>query len=272
MTLKLRLRSTSTLPLEFPGLSPDRTRELSLDEISAEEAWIGREKTELGELFTVRGNPQDERIEFEGDLSSTINLGAGMSGGEMRIEGNAGDRLGSGMRGGLIEVNGSAGCWAGVGMRGGLLRIIQDTGDHLAGAEPGERRGMCDGNVLVHGSCGAFCGEKMRAGLIAVLGSLGEDSGRGMIAGSIFGFGSIGPRAGLGMKRGTIAAFWTIGFSPAPTFAYAARFRPPFATIYLKHLRGLGFPVPDGLDRRDFYKYNGDRLVNGQGEILVLAD
>ena len=270
MSLQLRSRSTISLPSEFPNLIPNFVIGLSLAQIASSQGRIGRETVELGDFFKIQGDPNDGRIAIDGDLRLVQNLGAAMTHGSLLVDGNVGDRLGAGMIGGTIDVFGSAGDWAGVGMRGGLLRIGKNAGDHLGSSEPGEKIGMRDGNILVHGKCGDLSAERMRAGLIAVGGTIGADAARGMIAGSLFGFDSIGPRAGSGMKRGTIVTFKPGGIAPSPTFLLATRFRPPFAAVYLRHLRELGFHVPETLDHSTFLKYNGDRLVKGQGEILVL--
>ena len=95
-----------------------------------------------------------------------------------------------------------------------------------------------------------------------------------MIAGTILAIGSVGRNVGHGMKRGTIALLGPEPDGrpePSPTFAAAGRYRFPFLAVFLRHLRGLGFPVADGLEAAECERYNGDRLEGGRGEILVLA-
>lgn len=123
--------------------------------------------------------------------------------------------------------------------------------------------------ILVDGDVGAQAGLAMRRGLIAVFGKSGDDLGRGLIAGSIFAFGPVGRLAGLGMKRGSLVLLDpTLEFEPSPTFANSGRHRFPFLSIYLRELASFGLPVPVGLERATFSRYNGDLLERGQGEIL----
>ena len=82
-----------------------------------------------------------------------------MRGGELRVEGDAGDRAGAGMRGGEIVVGGDAGAQAGAGMRRGLIAVA--------------------------GGVGEAAGLRMLAGTIVALGGAGPHAGAGMRRGSI---------------------------------------------------------------------------------------
>jgi len=155
------------------------------------------------------------------------------------------------------------------------LRVRGAAGDDLGGAEPGARVGMREGVILVDGPIGDGAGLAMRRGLIAVSGRAGADLGRDMVAGSIFAFGPVGPRAGAGMKRGTLALFGLDGDRPGdwpPTFRPSGRYRPPIATVYLRHLRERGFPVPDRAFAGTFRRYNGDLIARGRAEIWAWTD
>jgi formylmethanofuran dehydrogenase subunit C len=112
----------------------------------------------------------------------------------------------------------------------------------------------------------------MRRGLIAIRGSAGHAIGCNLIAGTVLVFGSVGIRPGAGMKRGTIGLLG-VGPPPAmlPTFRSAGRFRPVFLQIYLRHLRQLGFPIPEDCFTINFERHSGDFLEYGKGEILVRA-
>ena len=58
------------------------------------------------------------------------------------------------MTGGDIRVEGDAGDWVGGEMKGGLIHIAGSAGDHAGAAYPGSRRGMTDGTILIEGSAG----------------------------------------------------------------------------------------------------------------------
>jgi formylmethanofuran dehydrogenase subunit C len=105
--------------------------------------------------------------------------------------------------------------------------------------------------------------------LIAISGRAGDGLGRAMIAGSVFAFGSVGLRPGAGMKRGTLALFGAAAPELLPSFLPSGRYRPPFATLYLRQLGAWGFPVPDPAFSGTFERYNGDRVEAGQGEVLL---
>ncbi len=80
-----------------------------------------------------------------------------MSGGEIFVDGDAGDWVGGEMHGGLIHVRGRAG--------------------HLVGAAyRGSARGMTGGTILIHGPVGNEIGHSMRRGLLAV-GAAGDLGG-----------------------------------------------------------------------------------------------
>ena len=56
------------------------------------------------------------RVTLSGDLHLAERVGAGLTEGAMRVEGNVGDRAGAGLRGGRLEIAGNAGHSTGEGM------------------------------------------------------------------------------------------------------------------------------------------------------------
>src|SRR5262249_30700096 len=95
--------------------------------------------------------------------------GASMAGGEIAIDGNAGERAGGiligetlGMRGGLLTIGGSAGPLAGERMRRGLIIVSGDAGDYLGGR-------MVAGTILVRQRVGRFAGYGLRRGSLILL-------------------------------------------------------------------------------------------------------
>ena len=125
MALTLTHSPGSSLPVELEGITPDRLREKSLAEIERIEVFHGNRRVPLAELFRVSGDPSDGRIDLEGDLSGVHHIGAGMSGGEIRVHGDAGRHVGAEMTGGTIDVEGDAGDWVGAEMKGGLIHVAR---------------------------------------------------------------------------------------------------------------------------------------------------
>ena len=271
MALTLRWIGSTRLAVDGSGLGPE-TLAGPAAEVARMTVPVGNARAEVGELFRVEGDGGDGEILFEGDLRSVRDLARGMASGRVVVRGDAGDGLGGGMLGGSIEVWGSAGGWLGAELAGGSIRVRGDAGDFVGSALPGSRVGMREGVILVDGKVGEDVGLAIRRGLIAVGGSAGDGLGRGMVAGSIFAFGPVGRYPGAGMKRGTLALF---GLDDPdrpgllPTFEPSGSFRPHVVGISLRHLRSLGFEVPEEAFSRPLRRYNGDRVSAGRGEILV---
>jgi formylmethanofuran dehydrogenase subunit C len=271
MPLELRYRRTISVPVEVEGLTPAWARDKARGEIERFEAFAGKQRLPLAELFAVSGDAADGRIDFAGDLAGVHWIGAKMTDGEIHVHGSAGRHLGSGIRGGQITVDGNAGDFAGCEMHRGQLRIRGNAGDLVGGAYPGSRRGMTGGTILVDGSGGDAIGQAMRRGLIAIGGAAGDLAGFNMLAGSIFLFGPSGIRPGAGMKRGTIALLGEPQPRLLPTFRRACRFEPVMLRIVLASLKRQGFAVPPQLAEAAVDLYHGDFLEGGRGEILVRA-
>lgn len=173
MSVTLRLRAPLDEWIEVDGVTADRLGSLSERDIAGLPVWIGRRGARLGDFFEVRGAPS-AHVRIEGDLRRVDGLGAGMRGGELIVEGDAGPRTGARMEGGRIEVRGSVGDESGLAMRGGTLRIHGHAGDRLGAAAADASKGMAGGEIVVSGGAGADVGRRMRRGLIAVGGSTGE--------------------------------------------------------------------------------------------------
>jgi formylmethanofuran dehydrogenase subunit C len=126
---------------------------------------------------------------------------------------------------------------------------------------------MRGGTITVDGNAGHEVGANLRRGLIAVQGNLGDFAGISMIAGSIFVGGSLGKHPGAGMKRGTILTLRPVPELP-PTFRFDCEYQPTFLRLYFRHLRSIGFSLPESLSQSCFRRYSGDLLALGKGEIL----
>ncbi|HWB09520.1 MAG TPA: formylmethanofuran dehydrogenase subunit C [Pirellulales bacterium] len=268
MALLLRYRAETSIPVEVEGLVPEAVRGKSLHQIEELPLFYGNRSLPLGELFSVSGDPSDLRIDFEGDLAGVHWMGAKMTCGIIRVAGPAGRHTGSEMRGGEIHVEGDAGDWLGAEMHGGLIHVRGRAGDLAGSAYRGSARGMTGGTILIGGDAGGEVGHSMRRGLIAVGGSVGDCPAVNMIAGSLFVTGGCGVRPAAGMRRGSLVL---LGDKPTllPTFRPAGYGRPVFSRVYLLHLRGRGFAVPDELLKADYALYHGDLLAGGRGEVLI---
>lgn len=244
----LTLRRPLAQRVDAGTVAWDALRGLDAAAIERQEIWVdGSGRGRLGDLFTVAAHP-GERVRLLGDLGLMDGIGAGLSGGALVVEGNAGWYVGQGMRGGSIEIKGRAGPQAG-------------------GALPGAKRGMTGGEIVLRGSAGPGAGSGLRRGLIAVEGDVAEGAGRAMLAGSLVVFGAVGPQPGLWSKRGSVVALGQV--APPATYRYACTYRPSYLPVTLSYLkRRYGCPVtPDHLSGL-YRRYSGDLAELGAGEIL----
>ena len=269
MSLNLRYRARTSVPVEIEGVIPDRVRTQSVAEIEKLEIQHGNERLPLGELFTATGDPSDSRIDFEGELAGVHAIGHGMSAGAIHVHGDAGRHVGAQMTGGRIEIDGDAGDWLGAEMQGGLIKVAGNAGDLIGAGYCGSKKGMTDGTILVRGNVGSEVGTLMRRGTLVIGGSCGDAPGFNMIAGSILIFGSCGKRPGAGMRRGTIALFGSQLTKLLPTFRLAGRFRPLFLHLLFRELDRLGFPVNHDLLENDLHLSHGDLVALGKGEVWM---
>lgn len=265
-TVTLTLRAALSESVDAEGLTADRVASLNAAELERLPVFVGRRETPLGELFTVRG-ARSARMSITGDVRRVAGLGAGMTGGELVIDGDAGSQVGAGMRGGRIEVLGSAGDDAGLAMAGGSLVIRGSAGDRVGAAAPGASRGMTGGEIVVCGSVGVEAGARMRRGLLCVGGDAADRAARAIIAGTVIVLGRTGSEPAIGSKRGTLVA---IGGMDVPvTYSYACTYEPPHVRLALVHLRRrYGMRIADDIVGGRYRRFTGDAGTIGKGEIL----
>lgn len=223
----------------------------------------------IGELFDVSADTHGEpsRLTLVTGKRPLDFLGHGMTGGELRIVGDAGAALGYGLRDGMITVEGDCGDFAACDMRSGLIRVMGDAGHYLAGSLHGHRRGMAGGVLVIHGRAGDRVGYRMRRGLILVAQGCAEACGASMLAGTIVTPRCIG-MPGLGLRRGSVIL-------QVPPTGLPATFNDsgPVDLTWLRLLARKtaewlpGLLTIDGRARR----YCGDLCFGGKGEILVLT-
>ena len=252
MTLTLELRAEPPARVLAAALTPDRLCGLNASAVAAVELRCGGETVAVGDLFDVSGaGVEEDRLVLAGELSRFDGIGAGMASGE-------------------IEVRGDVGAWAGAEMSGGVLRILGNAGVRLGAAYPGARVGMTGGEIVVTGDAGEEAGAGMRRGLVAVGGRTGNGAGLRMLAGTVIALGGIGAEAGLGNKRGSLVSGRAM--QPLPSYAFATRFSPPALRLQLYRARELGLSVGDALLRGAWARWAGDRTELGRGEILIFDE
>ena len=253
--------------LDVDGVTGDRLAQLSEGEISQLPVWHAGRRGQLGEFFEVRGG-HASAVLIQGSVAHVHGIAAGMCGGELLIEGDAGNGVAAEMSGGRVEVRGTVGDDAGAGVSGGTLLIGGDAGDRLGAARPGAQKGMTGGEIVVRGSAGVDAGAACRRGLIAVMGDVGADGARSMIAGSLLVAGRCGEGAGRFNKRGSVIAIG--GLEVPSTYRYACTYRPPHLRVTLTYLtRRYGLAFDTAVVQGRYRRYCGELITPGKGEILA---
>jgi len=270
--------------ISLAGITPDRLAELGREQIERLPLQWGRESFALAEFFRVSGTPGDALV-LRGADRRFCDVGGGMAGGQLMLEGAAGDRLASGMQGGRVLVQGHAGDFAACGMSGGEVHVLGNAGDHLGAAMPWQGAGMSGGRVVVQGDAGARCGDRMRRGEIFIAGSAGDFCAARMVAGSIVVAGGTGAHTAYAMRRGTLLLLGT-PFMAGPTFVqtvmcadaylglvwrdWQARFAAPRALSAATGAfgafarRALQAPMP-------VRRWMGDLATDGRGEVFTFG-
>ncbi len=264
--ITLTLKEQPSVPLEAESLSPDVTAQLPNDAVRALPVYLGKRQRRVEDFFEVEGESSDE-LEIRGDAGKVKWIGRGMTRGRIRVVGNAGMHLGAYMKGGTVDVTGDASDWLGAEMSGGLIRVGGNAGGQVGAAYRGSRTGMKEGTILIGGSAGLEVGMRMKRGIIAVRGPVRDFAGLQMKGGTIVLAAGAELRTGAWMVRGTIISLEPVRL--LPTFAYNCTYNPTFLRLYARHLRDLGFPIPDDERHGAYARYTGDAAIPGHGEIFV---
>jgi formylmethanofuran dehydrogenase subunit C len=258
VALALRLKKEISVPVDAKCISPDKFAGMSLGEIGKTELWVGNRKQKLGDFFTVEGTlgktPREVALRLSGDMSKFRRLGAGMTAGEVEVQGDVGMRTGEKMKGGRISVAGNVGSWAGLEMKGGVIEVKKDAGDYIGGAYRGSTKGMSGGTIIIHGNAGTEVGSYMRKGFIKVGGDVKQFAGIHMRNGVLLVQGSAGERAGAYMTGGKIIL---CGRTPSilPTFTIDA-------------IKGKAKANGEKITG-PFYLFLGDLAEHGNGKLYV---
>lgn len=266
MSIELIMHTCPEVPLEASNIRADKLAGITRTEIEKLSVQHGNRHQVVADFFTVKGE-HSESLVLQGDLSRVKRIGAGMSRGKIRIEGDTGAHLGAGMSGGEIFVDGNAGDWLGAEMSGGLLEIHGNAGHMVGSAYRGSPAGVSGGEIIVHGNAGNEVGCVMRNGLLVIGGNSGDFTGVNMLAGTIIVLGSPGIRTAAGMKRGTVVSMNKVDI--LPTFKYSCFYKPDFIRLYLLHLRDRGLGIGDEQISGNYARWCGDIVELNRGEILL---
>ncbi|MFQ6084895.1 MAG: formylmethanofuran dehydrogenase subunit C [Candidatus Bathyarchaeia archaeon] len=207
MRISLKPRYRFVVPILGENICPDVIADRSLREIRELEAWEGNRKRALSELFVIKRQlriSKEPSITIYGDVIKVREIGARMSFGTIRIEGDAGLYLGREMSGGRIIVKGNAGSWVGSRMKGGTISVRGNAGDYVGSPYRGSRLGMSGGVISVQGNAGIEVGGFMRGGTIRIDGDVGQFVGVRMRGGTVIVQGRCEGRMGASMRDGTI--------------------------------------------------------------------
>ncbi|QFR31765.1 formylmethanofuran dehydrogenase subunit C [Ancylobacter sp. TS-1] len=261
--VSLKPRAPLEARVDLSGITPAVICPLTLRELEHLPVPHGGRSVPLAELFFIEGAPEGVLLIEIGD-ARLDGVGAGMSEGELIVDGRVGAWAGRGMAGGVLRIAGDAGDFLGAEMSGGRIELAGHAGARAGAAGSGSRRGLSGGVLKIGGTAGPRAAERQRGGLIVIAGDAGDGLATDMIAGTVSVGGAIGPLAGRGMKRGTILA--------------QARPELPAGFVdtgvhELVALRLLARRVPELKDMLGGWTHArrivGDTLMGGQGEVLM---
>jgi formylmethanofuran dehydrogenase subunit C len=264
--LTFELKGKAEQRLDLSPLIPVRLKDLKPKDIEALAIGTTRAKLTVGDVFKVKGKDANA-LSFVGTDARCDKIGAGLTEGEIVVEGDAGASLGAAMKGGKIEVKGSAGVLAGASMSGGSITIEGDAGERAAGILVGETLGMKGGQLTIHGNAGPLLGERMRRGFVIIGGDAGDYAGGRMIAGAILFKRRVGRHAGFGLRRGSLI-FLEEPKELLPTFGDCGVLEFDYLRLLERWLRAAGKHVSLGDRAR---RLMGDMAALGKGEMLIVA-
>ncbi|WP_020185161.1 formylmethanofuran dehydrogenase subunit C [Methylopila sp. 73B] len=226
----------------------------------------GFRRVALGELFAVSGSGAD-RLTIAGGLPLLDRVAAGLTAGELVVDGDVGAEFAKGATGGVAIVKGSAGAYAASELAGAKVVIGGDVGERLGAAGDGSRRGMSGGAVVVGGSAGLRAGERLRGGVVIVHGDAAEGAATDLIAGTFAVGGALAGPAGRGMKRGTLLLRAAEGL--ASGFGDAGEHDLVMLRVLVRRSQELASFL--GKDVARARRFAGDLNVAGKGEALIVA-
>lgn len=270
----------SALILEQRVATPQRLDMSPLHELFQERVSIdaaqrltlrcGRDPIQLGDVFEVTQG-QEDKLVIKTCANNLDRVGAGMSRGELIVEGDVGHHTGAQMSGGRISILGHAGDFTASALHGGRIDIKGDCGAGLGAPAPGLVQGMSGGLVHVHGNCARRAGERQRRGIILVEGNVGAEPGAGMIAGTLIVLGETGENPGREMRRGTLLLNHIPKSLPVTFIDNGTQQLGFLELLYNELKQHQVLPRVWGERRLSSRRFIGDLACAGQGEILVWA-
>lgn len=265
-TLTLTLKGAPAERLNLSAFTPAKLASMSSYDMAS--IVIADDGARAGDVLSISGAPGDTLV-IAGGADRLDNVGAGLDGGTLIVEGNAGNYAGAGMKDGRIDIRGSAGHWLGTGMTGGLITAKGSAGDFTGAARAGDKQGMAGGIIVVEGSLGERAGDRMRRGTIIARGAIGPAAGSRMMGGTLWTETGFGAAPGPLLRRGTLigpkvermlATFADCGVHDLGILRIMNR--------YFAETLGPLAPKPLPLKVR---RYAGDLASIGKGEILLLS-
>jgi len=267
--IKFTLKNQPKFTLDVSPLVPDNLESKTLTQIKNLKLIYGQKTVKVESLFTVTGKASN-RISIENSCDKLINVGQGMTKGNIDVRGDVGDFLGKGMKNGTLTVIGNAGSWTGNSMAGGRINIIGDASDYVGAGLPGDSFGMTNGLINIKGNAGDRVGDRMRRGIIIIQGKSGYYCGSRIHAGTIIALDKVGKFPGEGMRRGTII----LAKKPAhisATFKSCGNLKMQFLRLLFTQLGNMDTEF-EFLKKYGpiAHRFSGDLARNGKGEILIL--
>lgn len=261
-TITLTLKKKSPIALEFDEVIPDKVYDWDKADFENYEVPVGNTRFSLRNYFDIEvegtaEGPEEVKMIFDGDMGRVKYIGAGMSAGEIIVNGDADLHCGAHMEGGKITVHGDAESYAGREMKGGELEIMGSTREFCGCSYIGDWRGMSGGKITIHGSAGKQLGECLSGGDIYVKGNCDILAGIHMTKGFIQIDGDVTRWPGGQMKNGNILINGKLD----------------------RLLEGFvmdGIVTNPEIDGRSFpgkyIKYTGDIALNGKGGLYLNAE
>ena len=270
--ITLRVKHAPLLRIDARTLLPSTLAALTADEIERRPLWHGTERIALADLFDVRMGDASNQADapslvFAGDMRRFDRIGWQMDGGQLVVEGHAGDLTGAQMTAGTLVVDGDAGSFTACQLAGGRVEIGGNTGDFAAGSLPGDLDGMRGGTLIVRGDAGARFGDRMRRGTALVFGNAGAFAASRMVAGTIGIVGGVGEHLAYGMRRGSLLL---LGAQAVPCTRFAENHGDVdvFWRLLSRSLAREGGPFGE-LAQASMRRFAGDISVDGKGEVLL---
>jgi len=258
---QFKVKKILEVPVDASRLCPNYIAGKSEEEINKTEIWEGNQRTKLGKIFDVKGDPGDDpkevKIKITGEVSKVRRIGQKMDGGAIQIVGDVSMHLGNEMKNGIITVLGNVDSWLGSGMSGGMIEVKGNAGDFVGAASRGNANGMTGGMIKICGNAGSEVGCWMKGGVIQILGNVGIYPGIHMKNGTIYVKENCLGRAGAQMTGGKIIL---AGKTPEilPSFN-------------IEDVRG-DTKVDQEKISGPFYLFSGDHNEDGDGRLYVKID